>query len=102
MSTKIKIIGAVGIFTIIVTLFSMWKIASNNYQVEKENRILLEQRLEASQKETQRLLNYQKQIEKENANIENKYNELFSKIPADTCGDAKPSAELLEFFKQGL
>lgn len=53
------------------------------------------------QKENEKLTLYMKQKEKELAELQQKYKERLKDIPADQCGDAYPSKELLEFFKQG-
>ena len=99
--TKIKAGLAVSAIVIIVALFSAWRIAANNYKIEKANRETLEQQLKVAQEETNRLIAYNKKIEKAMKEIEKEYNERFQNIPKDACGDAKPSAELLEFLKKG-
>ena len=39
--------------------------------------------------------------DKEIKDLNKAYQEQLAKIPADTCGDLKPSKELLDFFKEG-
>jgi sortase (surface protein transpeptidase) len=99
--TKIKLGLGVCAITLIVILFSMWRIASNNYKIEKENRENAELQLQVAKEENNRLIAYNKKIEKSMKEIEKEYNERFQNIPKDFCGDAMPSQELLEFFKQG-
>jgi len=103
MNIGIKIKTWLGVAAVIaiVALFSLWRITANNYKIEKENREILEQQLQVVQEENNKLIEYNKKIEKSMKEIEKEYNERFQNIPKDSCGDAKPSKELLEFLKQG-
>ena len=99
--TKIKAGFAVVAIVAIVGLFSLWRITANNYKIEKENRENAEQLLKVVQEENDRLVAYNKKIEKSMKEIEKEYNERFQNIPKDSCGDAYPSKDLLEFLKKG-
>ena len=95
----------IAIYAIIVVAFSalfvLWRTSANNYKIEKANREALEVQLKASQTEVENLKEYNKKIAKEMEKIEKEYKDRFQNIPKDSCGDAKPSKELLEYLKKG-
>lgn len=99
--TKIKLGLGICAVTLIIILFSMWRIAANNYKIERENRESAEQQLRVVQEENNKLTAYNKKIQESMKEIEKEYNEKFQNIPKDFCGDAYPSKELLDFLKQG-
>lgn len=95
----------IAIYAIIVVAFSalfvLWRTSANNYKIEKANREALEVQLKASQTEVENLKEYNKKIAKEMEKIEKEYKDRFQNIPKDSCGDAKPSQELLEYLRKG-
>ena len=98
-STKITIYAIIVIA--FAGLFVLWRTSANNYKMEKANREALEVQLKASQTEVENLKEYNKKIAKEMEKIEKEYKDRFQNIPKDSCGDAKPSKELLEYLKKG-
>lgn len=96
-----KYITIAGI-AVIVLLFSLWRISVSNYESEKKAREQVEIQLQATQQEVQNLTKFNKELEKQNAAIEKEYAEIYKNIPADTCGDVKPSKELLNYLSQGV
>ena len=97
--TKAKLIFYSAIVIIICGLFVLWRTSVSNYKIEKANRESLEIQLKASQLEVNNLKEYNKKIAKEMEKIEKEYAQRFQNIPKDSCGDAKPSEELLKYFK---
>lgn len=97
--SKTKIV----IYAILVVAFSglfvLWRTSVNSYKMEKANREALEVQLKASQMEVENLKEYNKKIAKEMEKIEKEYKDRFQNIPKDSCGDAKPSKELLDYLK---
>ena len=95
----------IAIYAIMVVAFSalfvLWRTSANNYKIEKANREALEVQLKASQTEVENLKEYNKKIAKEMEKIEKEYKDRFQNIPKDSCGDAKPSQELLEYLRKG-
>ena len=95
----------IAIYAIIVVAFSalfvLWRTSANNYKIEKANREALEVQLKASQTEVENLKEYNKKIAKEMEKIEKEYKDRFQNIPKDSCGDAKPSQDLLEYLRKG-
>lgn len=98
-STKITIYAI--LIVAFAGLFVLWRTSANNYKMEKANREALEVQLKASQTEVENLKEYNKKIAKEMEKIEKEYKDRFQNIPKDSCGDAKPSKELLEYLKKG-
>ena len=98
--TKIKLGLGVCAITLIVILFSMWRIAANNYKVEKANRETLEQQLKVAQAETDRLIKYNKSIEKAMKeiaeNVKNSAYEIIEKKGATYYGIAMSVRRICE------
>lgn len=99
--SKIKLIIMCVSIVAFSVLFVLWRTSANNYKIEKAARESLELQLKASQLEINNLKEYNKKIAKEMEKIEKEYKERFQNIPKDSCGDAKPSKELLEYLKGG-
>lgn len=99
--SKTKIVIYAILIVAFSSLFVMWRTSVNNYKMEKANREALEVQLKASQTEVENLKEYNKKIAKEMEKIEKEYKERFQNIPKDSCGDAKPSEELLEYLRKG-
>lgn len=99
--SKTKIVAYAILIVAFSGLFVMWRTSVNNYKMEKANREALEVQLKASQTEVENLKEYNKKIAKEMEKIEKEYKERFQNIPKDSCGDAKPSEELLEYLRKG-
>ena len=95
----------IAIYAIMVVAFSalfvLWRTSAHNYKIEKVNRDALEVQLKASQTEVENLKEYNKKIAKEIEKIEKEYKDRFQNIPKDSCGDAKPSQDLLEYLRKG-
>lgn len=101
MLTKIKIaIGVLALVTV-TTLFALWRVSESKYNAEKSQKESLQAQLVAAQKENANLIAYNKKITIEMEKIEKEYQKRFQDIPSDTCGDSKPTSELLEYLKKG-
>ena len=59
-----------------------------------------EANIEILKQDNERLLEYNQLKDEEIKNIEKEYMEQLNNIPVDTCGDAKPSKELLNYLKR--
>ena len=99
--SKIKIIGIAAVCLAIISLFSLWRITAVKLSNAQEQLTQANAQLEVVKKENENLLEYMKQRDKQIKDLEKAYQEQLAKIPADACGDLKPSKELIEFFKQG-
>ena len=101
LTTKAKIIAIFGVVLVIGTLFALWRVTSIKLENTREQLSEVTCQLDTVTKENARLVEYNKQRDKQIKEIEKRYSEMLNNIPGDFCGDSKPSKELLEFFKQG-
>ena len=51
-------------------------------------------------KDKEKLIEYITQKDKAIKDLEKEYTEVLDNIPADQCGDVKPSKELLNYFRK--
>lgn len=98
---KAKIIAILGIILVVGTLFALWRVTSIKLNNTREQLNEVTCQLNTITKENARLTEYNKRKDKEIKDLNKAYQEQLNKIPADTCGDLKPSKELIEFFKEG-
>lgn len=89
------------IIVLIVSLFSAWRITSTKLVNTEKELAATTCQLTTLQEENQKLSEYNKKKDTEIKNLQDKYKQQLQNIPADICGDAKPSKELLEYFKNG-
>lgn len=99
--TKVKIIAGLGILLVIGTLFALWRVTSIKLENTREQLNEVTCQLDTVSKENARLVEYNKRRDSEIKNLEKQYQDKLNAIPADLCGDMKPSKELLDFFKEG-
>lgn len=99
--TKVKIIAGLGIILVIGTLFALWRTTSIKLENTRQQLTEVTCQLDTVTKENARLVEYNKRRDSEIKNLEKQYQAKLNAIPADLCGDMKPSAELIEFFKKG-
>lgn len=101
ISTKLKFALITGAIVAILALFSLWRITSIKLSNTREQLTETTCKLDELTKENARLVEYNKRRESQIKDLEKEYQKYLSSIPADLCGDMKPSKELIEFFKQG-
>lgn len=101
LDTKAKIIGILGVILIIGTLFALWRVTSIKLENTREQLNEVTCQLDTVTKENARLTEYNKRRDKEIKDLQKAYQDQLNSIPADLCGDMKPSKELLDFFKEG-
>lgn len=98
---KVKIIAILVAVLLIGTFFALWRTTSIKLNNTREQLSEVTCQLDTVTKENARLVEYNKQRDKQIKELEKQYTEKLNAIPADLCGDTKPSKELLEFFKNG-
>lgn len=98
---KAKIIAGLGIILVVGTLFTLWRVTSIKLENTRQQLTETTCKLDEITKENARLVEYNKRRDSQIKQLEKEYQEQLNKIPADLCGDMKPSAELIEFFKKG-
>ena len=98
---KVKIIAILVAVLLIGTFFALWRTTSIKLNNTREQLSEVTCQLDTVTKENARLVEYNKQRDKQIKELEKQYTEKLNAIPADLCGDTKPSKELIEFFKNG-
>ena len=101
LTAKVKIIAIFGVILVIGILFGLWRTTSIKLANTREQLSEVTCQLDTVTKEHARLVEYNKQRDKQIKELERQYTEKLNAIPADLCGDTKPSKELIEFFKNG-
>jgi Tfp pilus assembly protein PilO len=102
MLSKANLIIA-GIMTILVVLlisvFFMWRNTVTQLDAVKAELQTAQRTITVLQSENAKLVQYNLERDKQIKDIEKKYQNNLKNIPADKCGDMKPSAELLEYLR---
>ena len=102
MSINIKTIIIATVIGMILVLFGLWRITAiklNNTQTQLAEVSL---KLETVNKENTRLVEYNKQRNSQIKQLEKSYQQKLDAIPADICGDMKPSKELLQYLRSDI
>ena len=102
MLSKANLIIA-GIMTILVVLlisvFFMWRNTVTQLDAVKAELQTAQQTIAVLQSDNAKLVAYNLERDKQIKEVEKQYQESLKNIPADKCGDMKPSAELLEYLR---
>ena len=101
LDMKVKVIAILVAVLLIGTFFALWRTTSIKLQNTREQLSEVTCQLDTVTKENAHLVEYNKQRDKQIKELEKQYTEKLNAIPADLCGDTKPSKELLDFFKSG-
>ena len=101
LTTKLKLIIGGALILIIGTLFALWRITSIKLENTQNQLTEVSAQLETVAKENANLVEYNKRRDSQLKELQKAYEKQLSSIPADLCGDMKPSKELLDFFKEG-
>lgn len=103
MLSQAKLIVA-GIMTVLVVLlisvFFMWRNTVTQLDAVKVELQTAQRTITALQSENAKLVQYNLERDKQIKEVEKKYQSSLKNIPADKCGDMKPSKELLEYLRQ--
>ena len=97
-----KILSTISlVFIVISIIFAfLWRLDHNKYNHACEMLTEAESKINILEKENKNLLEYNLKREEKLKQIEAEYKERLDNIPADTCGDAKPSKELLLYLRK--
>lgn len=97
-----KTLLIISIIALVITIIFclLWRIDHNKYNHACEMLTEAESKINILEKENKNLLEYNLKREEELKQIEAEYKERLDNIPADTCGDAKPSKELLLYLRK--
>ena len=97
-----KILSTISIVFIVISIIFafLWRLDHNKYNHACEMLTEAESKINILEKENKNLLEYNLKREEELKQIEAEYKERLDNIPADTCGDTKPSKELLLYLRK--
>lgn len=98
LDTKAKIIGILGIILVVGTLFTLWRVTAIKLSNTQQQLMETTCKLDTLTKENARLVDYNRHRDSEIKKLEKQYQAKLNAIPADLCGDMKPSKELIDFF----
>lgn len=96
---KAKIIAIAVIVMIIVVLFGLWRMTAIKLNDTKDKLDQVSAQLITLQQDNDNLIAYNKKKDAEIKKINKMYEEKLNSIPADLCGDSKPSKELLQYLR---
>lgn len=100
-STKTRVTAILFFVLVIICLifgFMWWNTRKDLKNTENElNNAKAE--ITVLKEDNDKLVEYNNRKNEEIKEIENKYKEKLKNIPKDSCGDAKPSKELLEYYR---
>ena len=95
------IAGIMGLLVIsLVSCFLMWRNTVDQLEAVKADLQAAQRTITVLQSENEKLVQYNLERDKQIKEIEKKYQDQLNKIPSDSCGDMRPSKELLEFLRQ--
>ena len=89
LKTKIVVISTVII--VIGTFFTLWRVTNIKLNNTREQLTEVTCKLDTVTKENARLVEYNKQRDTKIKVLEKEYQAKLNSIPADLCGDMKPS-----------
>lgn len=99
---KNKIIAAIiiGLLIVSILFFCFWRFTVNSLKNTKTELQNAQAVITSLNLDNKKLIEYITQKNDTIKELKEKYNEVVSNIPADQCGDTKPSKELLNYFKK--
>ena len=96
---KLIIAGIIAVLVILlVSVFFMWRNTVTQLDNVKAELQTAQRTITVLQSENAKLVQYNLERDKQIKDIEKKYQNNLKNIPADKCGDMKPSKELLEYL----
>jgi len=90
-----------GILIIACLIFiGLWRLNANELKQTKNDLETAQNVISSLMIDKSNLMEYITTKENELKDIQKKYEDRLKNIPADKCGDTKPSKELLNYFKE--
>lgn len=99
MNKITTILIAVLVVTSLLFLF-LWRYTNNSLKATKDQLQNAQATIVTLNIDNKNLIEYITQKDTAIKELEKRYEEALDNIPADQCGDAKPSKELLSYFKK--
>ena len=103
MKFNLDIIKLVSLLLLVCTLILfifLWYKSNNQLKVTKDKLSNAQATISSLKLDNENLVQYNLEKENQLKKIEEEYQETLNNIPSDSCGDVKPSKELLQFFRK--
>lgn len=98
MLNQVKLIIAV-LVVLLISVFFMWRNTVTQLNSVKAELQSAQQTISVLQSDNAKLVAYNLERDKQIKEVEKQYQASLKNIPADKCGDMKPSAELLGYLR---
>lgn len=86
-------------FLCICSLFTVWQVTAAKLKTTRNDLEIVQNQVQTLKTANDNLVIYLQQRDTQIKTLEVKYQQVLNNVPADICGDTKPSKELLEYFK---
>lgn len=83
-----------------IIFFGLWRSASNDLKVAKDALRVANDNITTLQQDNKKLVAFIEQKDLEIKELEKEYTDRLKNIPKDSCGDSKPSADLLKYLRK--
>lgn len=100
MTKKMTTIFILIIVVTCVLFFFLWRHTANSLKITKTQLENAQATIISLNTDNRKLIEFITKKDDTIKELEKKYTEALDNIPADKCGDAKPSKELLTYFKK--
>ena len=100
MKNKIVATLILSLVVALVSVFILWRFTVNSLKNTKTQLENAQTTIISLNTDNKKLIEFITQKDDTIKELEKKYTEALDNIPADQCGDAKPSKELLTYFKK--
>ena len=104
LSTSTKVFAIMLIVAVVLAIVFgfLWQNTSSRLKETQNDLLNANSTIVTLQNDNEKLLTYITERDTKIKQLEAKYKEKINNIPADQCGDTKPSKELLEYFRKGV
>lgn len=100
MKIQITTIFMIVIVVASILFFCLWRYTANSLKTTKTELQTAQSTITSLNKDNEKLIEYITQKDNTIKELEKEYTEVLDNIPADQCGDVKPSKELLNYFRK--
>ena len=99
-TTTLKLIGIGIVIILLIICGCMWYTTSHELKATKTQLDTALTTVTTLQENNDKLVKYITEKDNKIKQIEKEYQEALANIPADVCGNTKPSQELLQYFRK--
>ena len=83
-----------------IAFFALWRNKSNQFENKCRELSMAEAQIESLRIDNEKLVEYNNKKDQQIKEIQDTYQKRLNSVPKDTCGDVKPSEELLEYLRR--